>query len=548
MFINKLKITNYKCFKDTFELDLTDGLNIIVGNNEAGKSTILEAIHLALTGIYCGRYVRNELSEYLFNNHSIAEYKASLSSKNPLPPPEIIIELYFSGDDLAAFEGDMNSEKKKGCCITFKIGLDDKFRGEYEDYIKNISDEAHVVPIEYYEATWTTCAREPITPRKIPIKSALVDSTCNRYQNGSDIYISHIIKNHLDDRQKNGLIQAHRKLQNSFLKEKAVQSVNEEIKNISKESDRDKTVKLSVDLSSKNAWENNFQAYVGDVPFHNIGKGDQAIIKTKLALQHKKAKEANIILLEEPENHLSHSKLHQLIKDIEAKCINKQIIASTHSSFVANKLGLCNLILLNDRKTVRLTSLEKGTQEFFKKIPGYDTLRFILCEKAILVEGDTDELVVQKAYMQTHNGKLPIEDGIDVISVGMSFLRFLEIAVEINKPVSVITDNDGKIDALLQKYAKYIGENKKPYINIFYDNVVDTGDIAVGVKPYNYNTLEPKLIKANGEEMIREVLGTEKHGDELKRYMQSNKTECALRVFDFKKEINFPEYILNAFG
>ena len=48
-----------------FELELNQGINILVGNNESGKSTILEAIHLALTGIYNGHGIHNELSSYL---------------------------------------------------------------------------------------------------------------------------------------------------------------------------------------------------------------------------------------------------------------------------------------------------------------------------------------------------------------------------------------------------------------------------------------------------------------------------------------------------
>lgn len=56
MYITKVKIKNFKCFKD-FSLILNEGVNIIVGNNEVGKSTILEAIHLGLTGIMNGRYL-----------------------------------------------------------------------------------------------------------------------------------------------------------------------------------------------------------------------------------------------------------------------------------------------------------------------------------------------------------------------------------------------------------------------------------------------------------------------------------------------------------
>ena len=58
--------------------------------------------------------------------------------------------------------------------------------------------------------------------------------------------------------------------------------------------------------------------------------------------------------------------------------------------------------------------------------------------------------------MDTHNGKLPIEDGVEIISVGTSFLRFLEIAERLSIPVKVVTDNDGSVASLEEKYKKYI--------------------------------------------------------------------------------------------
>ena len=106
---------------------------------------------------------------------------------------------------------------------------------------------------------------------------------------------------------------------------------------------------------------------------------------------------------------------------------------------------------MNDKKANRLNDLNSDTKNFFEKIAGYDTLRLILCKKAILVEGDSDELIVQKAYMANNNGVLPIQDEIDVISVGTSFLRFLEIAEKIKKNVVVLTDNDGNTEALKKK-------------------------------------------------------------------------------------------------
>ncbi len=94
-FIERINIVNYKCFKGLFPLELSNGINIIVGNNEAGKSTILEAIHLALSGLLCGRYLKNELSQYLFNKDVEIDYLASLKTAAPQKPPEIVIEIFF---------------------------------------------------------------------------------------------------------------------------------------------------------------------------------------------------------------------------------------------------------------------------------------------------------------------------------------------------------------------------------------------------------------------------------------------------------------------
>ena len=541
MNITKVHIENFKTFKGSFKLTLNKGVNILVGDNEAGKSTIIEAIHLALTGLYNGKYLRNELSQYVFNNEVVAEYIQGLEENNVAQSlPKILIEVFIEGEEAAEFEGDGNSEKAKVSGFSLKIEFDENYKKEYEDLVK--LGGIKTLPIEYYNVSWSSFSRdENITPRTIPIKSALIDSSSNKLQNGSDIYISRIVKEFLESNEIVEISQAHRRMKESFMAEEAIKKINEKIKIASKISD--KKVELSVELSSKNAWESSLMTYLEDVPFHYIGKGEQCLVKTKLALGHKKAKEANIILLEEPENHLSYSKLNQLICDIKNDSGEKQILISTHSSFVANKLGLEHLILLNDKKTVRLNELSEGTYKFFEKLSGYDTLRLILCKKAILVEGDSDELVIQKAFMLNNEGKLPIEKGIDVISVGTSFLRFLEISEKIGAKVAVVTDNDGNVEAVKNKYKNYLGDNSKQNIKICFDSDVDTGNI----QDFNYNTLEPKFLKANSREVLNKIFETAyQSDDDLQKHMKANKTECALKIFETQETLNFPQYILDA--
>jgi putative ATP-dependent endonuclease of the OLD family len=548
LFINKISIVNFKCFKGKFDLKLNDGMNIIVGDNEAGKSTILEAIHLVLSGWLNGKYLKNELTQHLFNNEVVAEYLAKVNDKEKQGEavlPYILIEIFIGGDDLPLFQGDGNSEGKKECCVSLKIAFSDKYQTAYSELIK--SGEIKTLPVEYYDIDWKTCARGNITSSEsIPIKSDLIDSSNYRYQNGSDIYISHIIHNHLTEEEIVAISQAHRKMRDVFTDDLAIKNINTKIETATSISS--KKIKLSVELSSKNAWESSLMTYLDDVPFHYIGKGEQCMVKTKLSLSRVSAQKANMLLLEEPENHLSHSKLNTLIKDIQDAHDSKQIVISTHSSFVANKLGLGSLILLNvddatkKRETVRFDDLEDGTKRFFEKLAGYDTLRLLLCKKAILVEGDSDELIVQKAYKNQNGGNLPIQKQVDVISVGTSFLRFLEIAEKIKKPVSIVTDNDHNHNALEKKYQNYVGTNKKENIDICFD----TNDALY--------SLEPQMVNANKANLdtLRSTLKitAEKYPDEqsIIKFMESasHKTECAMDIFETDLDIKFPQYILDA--
>ena len=200
------KITNFKCYEETFTLALNDGLNVIVGANESGKTTILEAIHLALTGLRHGRRLKNDLTSYLFNLVAQDKYVQSLGTASPLPQPAITIELFFSGSSsaLAELEGDGNSEKAKCSGVVYKIEFDEEnYKGPYEELVK--AGALSAIPVEYYKTTMRSFARNGITARNIPIKCALIDSSSARLQNGSDVYVSRIIRDVLGSKPTQAL-------------------------------------------------------------------------------------------------------------------------------------------------------------------------------------------------------------------------------------------------------------------------------------------------------------------------------------------------------
>lgn len=254
-----------------------------------------------------------------------------------------------------------------------------------------------------------------------------------------------------------------------------------------------------------------------------------------LALE-RKANESSIILIEEPENHLSFSSLNILLNRIRSKYSGKQIIVTTHDAFVLNKIGLKSLVLLHAKTSAKLKDLSVETQDYFMKLSGYDTLRLILAKKTILVEGPSEELIIQKAYMKTNDGKLPINNGTDVVNVrGLSFLRFLEIAKLLKKHVVVVTDNDGDYENnITNKYKEYSDDK-----NI---KICSPGNNSL-------TTLEPNLVEVNDISTINTVLDKSfKDNAEAIEYMtkSNNKTSVALKIFESVQDINFPDYINEA--
>ena len=531
MVIEKVIIQNFKCFS-SFELQLNEDLNILVGNNETGKSTILEAIYLCLTGTFNGRKIENELSPYLFNKFCADKYLESLRKGTALEIPQILIELYFRNSaDLAKLKGTNNTKHENVPGIYLKIAFDEEYSPEYQKYIE-APEKVTTIPTEYFKPIWLPFSNNPITKRSIPVTPTLIDTTTIRLQYGTDYYLQRIIDNQLTAKEKTELSLEYRKLKETFADQASIKSINKKLQE-EKGLVSEKNLTVSIDISQKASWETNLTSYLDEIPFQFAGKGEQSILKVLLALE-RKGDTSDIILLEEPENHLSFSNMNLLISKIAEKCVGKQLIIATHSAFVANKLGLEKLILIGEGfLTTRFNELQRDTQNYFKKLPGYDTLRFILSRKAILVEGPSDELFVQKAYRTNNNGRLPIQDGIDVISVrGLSFKRFLDISKILMKEVVVITDNDGDYqENVVKKYEAY----------------TDAKNIKICADPDNTcPTLEPQIAKCNDLTMLNVILGRKAaEKAELVEYMVKNKTECALRLFESDLKIAFPQYTLD---
>lgn len=528
MHITKVVVKNYRCLADC-TTSLNDTLNIIVGNNECGKSTLLEAIHLTLSLQLNGRPLVSELHPYLFNQASVKAYTDALKAGALAPLPTILVELYFADiPALAACKGTNNSRSENVPGVKLIIEFNDEYQAEYEAYVADPS-LVRTVPVEYYAIRLRNFGDNEILPRAIPIKPSLIDASTIRNNAAASRYVVDIMKDSLTRKEQVDLALTYRLMRDRFLDEKKVEAINSELAK-KKGSVSAKTLSVALDTSSRNGWENGIMPQLDDVPITLVGKGEQNNVKIKLALET--SAESHLVMIEEAENHLSHSNLNSLIEHISANRGTRQLIITTHSSFVLNKLGIENVLLFGRSASATLEELSPKTKDYFLKLPGHDTLRLILARRTILVEGPSDELIVQAAFMKRH-GRMPLAAGVDVISVrALAFKRFLEIANLLNLTVDVLTDNDGKVQALKERYEAYDANER---INVRYDN-----DEA-------FPTLEPQLLKANGRAAVNEVLGTSFTTDaDLLAYMEKHKTGVALRFFETKKPWSAPAYIEEA--
>jgi predicted ATP-dependent endonuclease of OLD family len=505
---------------------LDSKLNVIVGNNECGKSTLLEAIHLTLSGQLNGRPLITELHPHLFNQAAVDEFIAALQARKVAPPPTILIELYFPDiPKLAECKGTNNSLRENVPGVKLIIEFNEDYNAEYASYVSD-PRVIRTVPIEYYSIRQRTFADSDITPRAIPVKTSLIDASTIRNNAAASRYVVDIMKDSLSRKEQVDLALSYRLMRDRFLDDAKVAAINADLAK-KKGSISNKTFSISLDTSSRTSWETGVMPQLDEIPMPLVGKGEQNSVKIKLALET--SAESHLVLIEEAENHLSHSNLNALIEHISTNRGDRQLLITTHSSFVLNKLGIESVLLFGRTANTTLKHLTAGTQDYFLKLPGHDTLRLILAQRAILVEGPSDELVVQAAFKKKH-GKMPLEAGVDVISVrALAFKRFLEIAALLDLQTDVVTDNDGDIEALKKKYDGYLGKSR---IKIRYDD------------DENCKTLEPQLLKANGRLTINAIIGKDFQTDaEMLAYMGASKTEVALRFFETDKPWAVPAYI-----
>lgn len=525
--IERVVLSGYRRFAN-LDLSLVAGANLIVGDNECGKSTLLEAVSLALTGRVNGRWASEELNPFWFHRSHVEEFFGRFGTNDAAAPPEILIELYLRDDDpVQSLRGVHNSASADKPGVSVHIAPSAEYEAEFHNYMT--SGPPPVLPVEYYSVDWRDFSDRVLVQRPKVLATAFIDARTIRSTSGVDYHTREMLSQHLDPKERTTISVAHRKSRQQITDE-VLAPINERIAGENAAA-IDRPIGLQMDQSSRTSWESGVVPQVDNVPFAMVGQGQQAALKVALAMSRTTAT-STYVLVEEPENHLSHTTLQRLLRRLEDLATDdQQLLISTHSSFVLNRLGLDRLVLLHDGTATKFAALDDDTVAYFRKLAGYDTLRLVLAGRLALVEGPSDALVLERA-IHDRTDKSPLDLGIDIVSMGgLTFRRALELCAALHRQVVGLQDNDGR------KESDIVGE---------IDHLLDLPHRVLLVSdPAEGPTLEPQIVAVNEDAVLRQVLKRSAQAD-LATWMGNNKAEAALHILDSPTSIVYPGYIEKA--
>lgn len=513
--ITKIKLLNYKRFKH-YTIEPKPQINVLVGDNEVGKSSVLEAIDLVASGNV--RKVEAIGIDRLLNVDVVREYNKGDRTYDNLPT--MTIELYLEGN----FSHNMNGKNNTDGVICDGIRLVCAKNPDYQTEITEaLSEDADYFPFDYYSIRFSTFADEGYTGYKKKLRSILIDSTSMNSDYATADFVKRMYVQHTEDDTKERAIHKskYRQMKDKFRSDN-LQELNDRIPS-------GKNYEFGLKPSSTTSLEGDLMIYEDSIGIDRKGTGRQVFVKTDFALE-RSGTNVDVVLIEEPENHLSHTNLRKLVKLI-AEAQKGQLFIATHNSLISTRLELNNLLIMHENSEdspVSLSKLDKETAKYFTKAPVAGVLEYTISRKAVLVEGPSEYMLFERFY-ETVAGCKPEEDGVHIIDVrGLSFKRYLDIAEVLKNKVAVVTDNDGDKQAkCIDKYADFANESN---IKVFFDDD-------------NTKTTFEVVLYGDNQDLCSKLFS---NSSDVQKYMLKNKTEVAYKLLTQDEEIAVPTYIKEA--
>ena len=523
MYLHHLKLWNFRKYglpenqneitDDNFclKVNLQPGLNVLVGENDSGKTAIVDAIRYLLD---TNSQERNWISE---DDFRIGETRMRIEACFKFGKKEDAVE------SCAAFVEHLSTEDGEPILYVtlFAKITERRLRGVryIERSIKSgVNGTGNTIEGEIREFLRTTYLK--------PLRDAALEMSSGRGSRLSQILAGHKDIQQSQDNLIDIMVKANQELEGQPVISDTEHEINHKyFKNLQFESDDLSTkIKMTDIQASENLNDAQKQILLRRILERlnlNLSEGDEEIFTTHglgynnlmymatemLLIQQEKGENLPLLLIEEPEAHLHPQMQMQLLEFLKSQN-GVQTILSTHSPILASKVPLENMLLLAGNKVFDMrkgkTKLNDDDYHFLEKFLDATKANLFFARGVIIVEGDAENILIPVL------AKLlgcPLEkNGISIVKVGHTGMsRFSKILQredskkdgEVPINVACVTDRDLRPDIVAfenkedveDKRIQYVEKTKKNRrkFESYYDNSTDKKKIDVFISDKKKN-------------------------------------------------------------
>jgi len=500
MFLSELKIWNFRKYgtggsdDPGLHLKLNKGLNLFVGENDSGKTAIIDAIKFVLqTQSY--DYQRLEEEDFFL--------QPGLELTDTNRAKSLKIECIFRGFDAENNEAanflewlgieknkdghdqyflkvTLNAERKdRKIPYNIKAGPDDEgtqLEGVARDflrvtYLKPLRDaESELIPGRRSRLAQILKSHEAFSA--VPEADHTITKIAEKANMQIEGYFKGKDENNSDIQDQSG--------------KNLLSDINEYLKEFFTEKEINKIAKFTI---SGQSLSGILEKLILNLTEENSGLGsyNRLYIATELLL----LKRTNyyglkLSLIEEIEAHLHPQAQLRLIEYLQNEIADRsdvQLIMTTHSTNLASKVKLDNLIICKGDQVLPMgsdfTELEKGDYLFLERFLDVTKANLFFAQGVILVEGYAENILIP--VIADLLGKPLTKHGVSVVNVqSTAFLRYSKIFKRrsgegMGVKVAVVTDNDIRPNSGItqeqiqekrtEKEAKYNGQDVRTFIS-----------------------------------------------------------------------------------
>lgn len=457
MYLSELKIKNFRKYQDLI-VPFNSGLNVLIGQNDSGKTAIIDAIKLVLK-THAYEWIKVEISDF---------HKTKGTNDRA---DKIRFELVFKGLEAneaknfiewLGWEGE-GKEAKPILRLIYQISrkedriLPSEVKAGMDDDGHPLNAEAR----EYLKATYLRALRD-----------AENELTAKKNSRLSQILIGHDSLVQTSKSSPHPLIHSFSTFKDAvdvwFKSGEGKTEIKDKIDEVITKFISDTEALFTFGNSEiKDILEKLSLSLVGE---ENLGLGTMNRLFMAAELLHLKKDNWNglrLCLIEELEAHLHPQVQLKVIDYLQKQCGRKenkvQIILTTHSPNLASNVNLKNIILCKDndvypmgdsesnepRKPDKYTKLDKKSYGFLERFLDVTRSNLFFAKGVIIVEGISEQLIIPAIAKKI--GCDLVEHEVSIINVGSTaHLHYARIfqrndGKELKVPVSVVADLDVKV-------------------------------------------------------------------------------------------------------